>query len=267
MTKIAWASDIHLDHAEPEDLERFFSEVRESGADMLVLCGDISGGRTLLKWLERLEVEIPFPVSFVLGNHDYYSSSFVKTTEDVRNAVDGNDKMIWLSDKIIQCLSGGTTALMGHEGWYDAKAGLRGRVIMNDFRYIEEMKIPYFTSPVMLHEKIAEIAEKAVQYIDDTLPEALIHGNRVVLVTHVPPFRRASKHEGRESSEYYLPYFCSVSAGEVMVKHMKAHPDKELIVLCGHTHDKCDVQILPNLKVFVAGAEYGYPHLEGVLEV
>jgi predicted MPP superfamily phosphohydrolase len=48
---------------------------------------------------------------------------------------------------------------------------------------------------------------------------------------------------------------------------MEANLDKELLVLCGHTHGEGEAQILPNLKVLTAGAEYGKPRLQGVIEV
>lgn len=273
MTRIAWGGDIHLDHAGPAALETFFESVRKTDADMLVLCGDISGGYTLANWLDRLELELNLPVRFVLGNHDFYGSSFERTHKITRKAVaqsatihDDVKVLSWLSDDVVEILSD-DAALVGHEGWYDARAGILGRVIMNDFRYIEDLKTPFFTSATLLHDTIREIADREAAYFDGILRKAFALRRRVVLVTHVPPFPDAAWHEGHHSHEEYLPYFCSVCAGNAMVKVMEEHQDKELLVLCGHTHGEGEAQILPNLKVLTAKATYGLPSLQGVIEV
>jgi len=38
-----------------------------------------------------------------------------------------------------------------------------------------------------------------------------------------------------------------------------AHPEAELLVLCGHTHGSGVARIAPNLKVITGGADYGTP--------
>lgn len=277
MARIAWASDLHLNFALPQSVEKFVAEVRAADADMLVLCGDLSGGASLRNTLELLELELNCLVRFVLGNHDYYRSSFGKTREAVREVVanslvglfgDGH-LLEWISDGRIERLSD-DAVLIGHDGWYDARAGLlRNRVILNDFYEIEDLR-PFSARalvPEPLVLKIRGIADEAAAYLDAKLPEALGQARRVVLATHVPPFPQAAWHDGRQSEPDYLPFFCSVCAGNVLVKHMEANPDKELLVLCGHTHGEGEAQILPNLKVLTARAEYGKPRLQGVIDV
>ena len=269
--KIAWASDTHFDFAKPSDLAFFFNEVKASGADMLVLCGDLSGGSTLESWLRRLELELDLPIHFVLGNHDAYKRSIVsarKAALDLSGrgtlVFDRKPKLSWLSDGTIEILSD-DAVLIGHDGWYDARAGLVGRIVMNDFNYVHELRTPSRTGG--LHDEIRKIADEAAKYFDFVLPQALDRRRKVILATHVPPFPQAAWHDGHQSDREYLPYFCSVCAGNVLVKHMEANPDKELLVLCGHTHGEGEAQILPNLKVLTAGAIYGQPKLQGVIEV
>ena len=48
---------------------------------------------------------------------------------------------------------------------------------------------------------------------------------------------------------------------------MAAHPDKEMLVLCGHTHGAGECQVLPNLRVLTGGAEYGRPTVQRMIEV
>ena len=48
---------------------------------------------------------------------------------------------------------------------------------------------------------------------------------------------------------------------------MEQHPDKEMLVLCGHTHGAGEAQILPNLRVLTGNAEYGKPVVQQMLEM
>jgi predicted MPP superfamily phosphohydrolase len=266
--RIAWSADTHFNFAQPPEVTRFFDEVKTSGADMLVLCGDLSGGSDLESWLRRLELELNLPIRFVLGNHDAYNRSVAsarKAALDLSGrgvlVFDRKPRLSWLSDGTIETLSD-DAVLIGHDGWYDARAGLIGRILMNDFRFIQELR-----RPAILHDAIRELADEAAKYFDFVLPQALDSRRKVILATHVPPFPQAAWHNGHQSDREYLPYFCSVCAGNVLVKHMEINPDKELLVLCGHTHSEGEAQILPNLKVLTAEAIYGEPRLQGVIEV
>jgi hypothetical protein len=48
---------------------------------------------------------------------------------------------------------------------------------------------------------------------------------------------------------------------------MLAHPEVSMTVYCGHTHSGGHVQILPNLEVITAGAEYYKPRIAGNIEI
>lgn len=273
MRKIVWASDLHFDHARSSDIQTFFNRVKNSGANMLVICGDISGGTNLSKWLARLELELDIDIRFVLGNHDFYGSSFDKIYQEVKDIVknstynnNGFPILKWLTDNVIETISDGV-ALIGHDGWYDTRTGITGKIIMNDFRFINDFKTSFFVSPVLLHDKIKEIADISTTYINKTISEVLKTYSKVILVTHVPPFSDAAWYDGRTSGPEFLPYYCATNTGKVLREHMKNNPDKELLVLCGHTHGEGEVDILPNLKVKTAGAEYGYPDIQGVIDV
>ena len=83
----------------------------------------------------------------------------------------------------------------------------------------------------------------------------------------MPPFREASWHAGAISAPDWLPFFSCQVVGEVLKATMQAHPDKELTVLCGHTHGSGRADVLPNLTVITGGAVYGNPKLQEPLEV
>jgi hypothetical protein len=46
-----------------------------------------------------------------------------------------------------------------------------------------------------------------------------------------------------------------------------AAPDRQMTVLCGHTHGSSEAEILPNLRVLTGGAVYGNPCVQRLLLV
>ncbi len=58
-----------------------------------------------------------------------------------------------------------------------------------------------------------------------------------------------------------------VRAGDVLTKSMATCLDKQMTVLCGHTHSSGMCRILPNLEVKTGGAKYGSPIIQEVLSV
>ncbi len=82
-----------------------------------------------------------------------------------------------------------------------------------------------------------------------------------------PPFRETCWHEGRISDDDWLPYFTCQAVGEALLEAMRARDDRKITVLCGHTHGAGYAELLPNLRVFTAGADDGRPRLERLFEV
>ena len=64
----------------------------------------------------------------------------------------------------------------------------------------------------------------------------------------------------------HLPHFTNVAMGESLRKIARAWPRKKFLVICGHTHERFSWQAEENLIVKVAGARYGDPAVEEVLE-
>ena len=48
---------------------------------------------------------------------------------------------------------------------------------------------------------------------------------------------------------------------------MPGAPDRQMTVLCGHTHGSGEAKILPNLRVLTGGAVYGKPRVQRVIEL
>lgn len=78
IVRLAWMTDLHLDHAAPEARERLMNELVASGADAAVVTGDTGEARTFGSLLFDMAQAFHRPLYFVLGNHDCYRDSIKK---------------------------------------------------------------------------------------------------------------------------------------------------------------------------------------------
>ena len=111
--KLAWATDIHLDHASEAIDEAFCADIADSGAEALLIGGDIGEANSLERWLHFVAERVHRPVYFVLGNHDYYGSDISGVRARMR-ALDASCAK-WLPHAGVVELSE-RTALVGHGG-------------------------------------------------------------------------------------------------------------------------------------------------------
>jgi hypothetical protein len=174
-----------------------------------------------------------------------------------------------------------TTAMIGCDGWGDARLGAPGStpVFLNDFIHIEELAATL--DPAALHDRArlrsvdrtalhAELRARGdaeARVCEFLLREALARRPEILVVTHVPPFAEACWHEGQLSNADWLPYFTCAAVGEVLRAQALAHPDRKITVVCGHTHGAGEAQIEANLRVLTGGAEYRRPVLQRVIAV
>ena len=138
--KLAWATDIHLDHAGESARRKFCQSVNEQ-ADALVITGDIAESRILGSALTALATLTERPVYFVLGNHDFYRGSIAGTRRQVGHVVSDTEGLVYLSQSGVIELTP-STALVGHDGWADGRLGDldRSEEILNDFLLIDELR-------------------------------------------------------------------------------------------------------------------------------
>ncbi len=260
--RLAWLTDIHLDFLDLPRRTRLHQEIRAAAPDGVVITGDIATAPTLPDRLGELADALPCPVWFVLGNHDFYRGSIASVR---RWAATPRESLTWLPTAGVVRL-GPDTALIGHDGWGDARLGdfARTRVMLNDFLLIEDLAgMPKPT----LGPKLAALGDEAAAHLADTAREALTWARHVIVAIHVPPFREACWHEGAISDDSWLPFFTCAAAGDALRAAMTAHPDARMTVLCGHTHSSGTADILPNLRVLTGAARYGAPAVQQVLEL
>lgn len=259
--KLAWLTDLHLNFVDPDCVGGLCRRIRDEGADAVLISGDIAEAPGVESYLEFLGRRIDRPIFFVLGNHDFYRSRIKEVRARVAALCAQSPRIHWLNRETVIELTP-ETGLIGHDGWADGRFGdyAGSDVLLNDYFLIGELA---GLEPEDRLEQLHALGDEAADHLRSVLPEALGRYRRVIALTHVPPFREACRHRGQISDDTWLPHFACKAVGDALGDVMSTRPDRELLVLCGHTHSSSEARILPNLTVFTGAAEYGRPAIEG----
>ena len=275
--KFAWATDVHLDCVESDAvIGEFAASVKHTGVDGLLLTGDISNGREIVRHLRLLHRVLDLPVYFVAGNHDFYGTSVREGRKQLAELSRQIPALKYMSAERFVPVSS-DVALIGHDGWYDALNGdwRRSNFLMNDWRKIAEFfeVAPWNPAAAGFHgaqlsmAPIVSVARKlayeAVQHIESSIRAAALAGHRtIVLLTHVPPWQAAAWHEGKPQDVGHVPWYTSKLMGDAIIAAAAQHPQLKFAVLCGHTHSRWSGNVADNVSVHVGAAEYGAPRAQ-----
>jgi 3',5'-cyclic-AMP phosphodiesterase len=133
MTRLAWMTDLHLNFLTPAERRRFLDAARDQ-ADAFVISGDIAESRDVVDTLLEMQRAWQKPLYFVLGNHDFYRGSIRTTRAEVARLAESESLLTYLTATGVVELSP-QTALVGHDGWADARLGDfdGSTVILNDY--------------------------------------------------------------------------------------------------------------------------------------
>lgn len=260
---VAWVSDPHLDHCDERRRRLFLDELAAARPEAVVVSGDIAEQPTLSDMLGLFAKAVAAPVLFVLGNHDAYRGTVAGAKQVAREAVARHRNLVFLDDGVVWPLSPGT-AVVGHSSWYDGRLGDRGprnRVSLTDFSAVGDLA-PIAWSRHLLFDRLGALGDEAAAAFAAVLPRALADQRRLIAVTHVPPFAELCRWAGQPSDPDYLPFFSCHAVGECLRGIMAERPDREMLVLSGHTHERAEAWILPNLLARNAAATYGQPSFE-----
>jgi 3',5'-cyclic AMP phosphodiesterase CpdA len=263
--RLGWVTDLHFNFVTDTQVEQFCEQLAGTAFDALLVGGDTGEAASFVRYLTTLESRLDHPIYFVLGNHDSYRGSIAGSRAAAKQLSDGSRWLRWLPSTGIVALSD-RTCLIGHDGWADGRGGdyANSTVMLNDYRLIEELT-------GLSHEargaRLGTLGDEAALYLGRTCTAALERFERVIVLTHVPPFNEACWHEGQISNDAWLPHFACPTAGRALVRALDDRPACLVSVLCGHTHGAGEADILPNLHVSTGGAVYGAPTLQRVIEV
>ena len=264
MTKrLTWLTDLHLNFVKLEHRRSLYATIRQADPDALLLSGDIAEAPTLLEHLHELQRAVAKPVYFVLGNHDFYRSSMANVRAQMKQIETRN--LVWLTGSGVQPLTD-FTALIGDDGWADGRLGMHvySSIFLNDYQLINEF------IGLGQHDRfrmLNALGDAAAERLKAKLRDACAQRKRVIMLTHVPPFREACWHQGGISDDDWLPHFSCKAMGDAIVEVMDRHPENDLRVFCGHTHGAGVTQPRPNIVVKTGGAIYGAPAIQETFEV
>ncbi len=272
---LAWLTDIHLNFLRPDERAHFISELATADFDHLVITGDIGEAPTVATYLEQIYYSIRRPLSFVLGNHDYYLASVDETRTDIKALTDRSLPITYLGEGSVVSLSS-TCALVGHDGWADGRFGdyVASPILLSDYLLIEDFQ-PSSRDGSRLsdaakqerHRIMTDLANDCATALEVSLAEAAVDYQTIVVATHVPPFEEACWYKGKTPHPLMLPHLGCGATGDVIRAAALGHPNRRFIVLCGHTHWAGTVEIEPNLTVITGGARYRHPALQESLEL
>lgn len=272
--KVAWTTDLHLNFVDDDGIEAFIADVRDAGPEAVLIGGDVGEADSFAVYLRRLADGLGVPVHFVLGNHDYYKGSIADVQAAARQVSGGSSRLNWLAESGPVWL-GKRTALVGHGGWGDARAGnfLSSDVVLNDYLLIHELRetADLQRPETILNEQLMEtlnvLGDETAAHLRRVLPPALEERSHVLVLMHVPPFREACWYRGTVSDDNWAPHFTCVAAGQVLLELAERHPQASITVLCGHTHSAGTAKIRENLEIRTGEAEYGAPQVQQMLDV
>jgi predicted phosphodiesterase len=264
---LLWVTDPHLNFLSAGQT-RALGEIwaTHDPSAPLVITGDVSEGPVLLDDLRELAAGFTRPIYFVLGNHDYYRSSWRAVHRELR-VTSLPDNLTFL-DRRGPIRLDETTALVGQGGWYDGGYGNARTtpVMLNDFRRIAEL------GRCRSRGALLTAIQSRAEFDADETSRKLAHARRdgyrrVVFATHVPPFPEAALRDGEAGGPDHLPWFTSGLMGTALDRFCAAHADVDVLVLCGHTHSAADHRPRPNLRVCAGRAVYGAPALAGAVQL
>jgi len=263
--QVVWATDIHLNFLQPQERAAFYSSIQDSQPDAVFISGDIAEAPSLRELLYEMQHAIDRPLYFVLGNHDFYHGSIETVRREMEDWSLTQSGLTYLSTAGLIELTP-KTALIGHDGWGDGRYGnyQQSPVRLSDQEVIEDFQ-SLDREAVLV--KLQALGDASAAYLRDVLARALDSYQQVMCLTHVPPFQEACWYEGKMGNDDWLPFFACQAVGEVLLDVTQDRPDCQVTVLCGHTHHAGTVQMLPNLCVKTGSAEYGQPHVEGMLTI
>ncbi|MEP7121649.1 MAG: metallophosphoesterase [Byssovorax sp.] len=257
---LAWVTDIHLNFLDAPAIAAFCARIAATGADGVIVSGDISEAHQLANHLEMLAAHLARPVYFVIGNHDAYRGSIEGTKALAARTAASSPWLRYLPTSGVIAIDG-ETCLVGVDGWADTRLGdwAGSQVSLNDYVVIDELR---GHTRAHLATTLQGISDAETALARTLLRDALGRFRRIVFVTHVPPFEGAAWHEGQISGADWLPHFSSRSMGEMLLAEIDARADRELLVLCGHTHGAGVYRPRANIEVRTGGADYGAPEIQ-----
>ena len=265
--RLGWLTDIHLNFLDANERKKFYQEIINTRCDSVLVSGDIAEAPSIKNILQELATFIKKPIYYILGNHDYYRGQIDEVRNEMTALTESNEYLFWLPASNPMSLDN-NTLLVGQDGWADGRLGdyHNSRVAINDSRMIADLFQEKIQGRFQLLAKMQQLADYDASQLQAHLIQAAIQRpQRIIVLTHIPPFKEACLHEDKISNDDWLPYFASKASGDVLMNICTTHPDIDFLVMCGHTHGKATYRPFPNLRVEAGHAEYNKPEIQRII--
>ena len=267
--KFAWLTDIHLNFLDEKQRVNFYQEIVSTNSDAILITGDIAEAPTIAPIMKEMSNAIQKPIYFVLGNHDYYHATVNSVRTEMVRLTKTNSLLYWLPAWGSQRLDQ-DTILLGQDGWADGRLGdyFNSRLTLNDSKMIIDLLHQAIIGKNKLLDKMQQLADYDAKQLENDLKKSLQqHPKKIIVLTHIPPFKEVCIHKGKICDDDYLPYFSSKATGDVLMHNAKENPTIKFLVLAGHTHSESIYKVLPNLTVKVGKAEYLKPEIQDAIYI
>lgn len=242
--RLAWVTDLHL---QEEGIDEITGVIEAQGVEGVISTGDLCDGLPFVDHLRALRDRLGLPIYFILGNHERYGSS-ISVAADAAIELDAEPGLFYLTNRDWIDLHG-EAALIGHDSWADGRDGdfLNSPVEVRDASQIVDFSGRLRGERL---EIVQQLGDAAALILEERLTTAFSHRDRVILAMHPAPYREAAQYEGTIASDFIAPHFVCHAVGQMALRVMRRHPEKELLILCGHAHSRCQVEMRPNLTVW-----------------
>lgn len=250
--KLQIVSDLHLSLAP--------CELPDTGADVLILAGDIHRPQAALQWARSLQRR----AIYVAGNHEYYGSSIPATNRLLREL--SRDSRVTVLDCAEMRI--GDVRILGATLWSDFRilgdGPAREQVMAAAVRFSRDFSriaIDEDQKEVFTPEHCACLFERHARWLEARLDDPF--AGETVVVTHFAPSRHsiAPRFAGSPLNA------CFVSDLEALVANSGA-----ALWIHGHTHDSFDyrlggTRVLANPRGYVCNGEAENPDFDPGLTV
>ena len=255
MKRYAWLSDTHMNLSVLPCLKRLYLlGAWRMGADGIFITGDISSGGWIESDLRFLARHFEGPIYFVLGNHDYHGRHIDSVHDDIRRVCRDHPNLVWMTEAGVVSLTD-DVAVIGSEGWYDARHGDE-RLL----RYTTDWLLTFDFLHAGRHDRRLDLwrrmAQESARCVEARLVQALENHKTVYILTHIPPWKEATRAMGTALEKFWLPYNTNAALGRAIERAAGDRKKKRVIVLAGHTHTPCRVRVTNTIECAVAGASY-----------
>lgn len=114
--------------------------------------------------------------------------------------------------------------------------------------------------------KLKELGNHYSEILKEKLNKITNNIKNILILTHVPPFKESCVYNNMPTNDSFLPHFSCKSSGDVILEYVKNN-NKNVTVLCGHTHGYREIKISNNIKVINSGAQYGKPKIQKIITI